>query len=220
MDNCFRENKNTFVIAYLCWLVERGVFDEVFLSFLPTGHTHFDPDQFASRIALAVRFRNVLTCEEYARIIRECCKTEVPVEWVHDVMDHKELFNPGKDDNCPVSASRVRRVRGIGTKSVQPGREWFMGETSPLHWRIRKDAQRNVFVQSKFTVDDDAWGQVFYPWTEHAPRPDNREHDKDTSGLVHSDVVLAPNNPSSDAREGARCCHTAHQTSPVGPDLG
>jgi hypothetical protein len=49
------------------------------------------------------------------------------VEWVHDVMDHKELFNPGKDDNCPVSVSRVRRVRGIGTKSVQPGREWFMG---------------------------------------------------------------------------------------------
>ena len=201
MDNCFRENKNTFVIAYLCWLVERGVFDEIFLSFLPTGHTHFDPDQFASRIALAVRFRNVLTCEDYVRIIRECWSTEVPVEWVHDVMDHKELFNPGKDDNCPVSTSRVRRVRGIGTKSVQPGREWFMGETSPLHWRIRKDAERNVFVQSKFTVDDGAWGEPFYPWTEHAPRPDNREHDTRTSGLVHSDVVLAPNNPLSAARE-------------------
>ena len=114
------------------------MFDEVFLSFLPTGHTHFDPDQFASRIALAVRFRNVLTCEDYLRIIRECWSTEVPVELVHDVMDHKELFNPGKDDNCPVSTSRVRRVRGIGTKSVQPGREWFIGETSPLHWRIRR----------------------------------------------------------------------------------
>ena len=72
MDSCFRENKNTFVIAYLCWLVERGVFDEIFLSFLPTGHTHFDPDQFASRIATAVRFANVFTCEEYSRIIRGC----------------------------------------------------------------------------------------------------------------------------------------------------
>ena len=200
MDNCFRENKNTFVISYLCWLVERGVFDEIFLSFLPTGHTHFDPDQFASRIATAVRFANVHTCEEYSRIIRGCWGTDVPVEWVHDVMDLKELFNPGKDDNCPVATSRVRRTRGIGTKSVQPGREWFMAETSPLHWRIRKDAEGKVFVQSKFTVDDDAWGQGFYPWTEHAPRPDNREHDKDTSGLVHSDVALAPNNPLSDAR--------------------
>ena len=64
LDNCFRENKNTYVIAYLCWLVERRVFDEIFLSFLPTGHTHFDPDQFASRISTAVRFCNVLTCED------------------------------------------------------------------------------------------------------------------------------------------------------------
>ena len=24
LDNCIRENKNTYVICYLCWLVERG----------------------------------------------------------------------------------------------------------------------------------------------------------------------------------------------------
>ena len=200
LDNCFRENKNTFVIAYLCWLVERRVFDEIFLSFLPTGHTHFDPDQFASRISTAVRFRDVLTCDEYARIVRGCWGHEVPVEWVHDVMDIKELFNPGKDDNCPVSVSRVRRTRGIGTKSVQPGREWFMGETSPLHWRVRRDASKKVFVQSKFTVDDTSWGQAFYPWTEDAPRPDDRSADPGFSGLLPSDVRLAPNNPLSDAR--------------------
>ena len=199
LDNCFRENKNTYVMAYLCWLVERLVFDEIFLSFLPTGHTHFDPDQFASRISTAVRFRNVLTCDEYARIIAGCWGHEVPVTWVHDVMDIKELFSPGKDDNCPVSVSRVRRVRGIGTKSVQPGRDWYMGVTSPLHWRIRRDADRKVFVQSKFTVDDILWGQPFYPWTE-APRPDNRPHDEGTSGLLPSDVRLAPNHPLSDAR--------------------
>lgn len=200
LDNCFRENKNTYVIAYLCWLVERLVFDEVFLSFLPTGHTHFDPDQFASRIAVAVRYRDVLTCAEYARLIAGCWGHQVPVEWVDDVMDHKQLFNPGKDDNCPVSVSRVRRVRGIGTKSVQPGRDWWMSATSPLHWRMRRDANGHTFVQSKFTCDDTSWGQPFYPWTD-APRPGNRAHDHKTSGLFPADVVLAPNNPLSDARK-------------------
>ena len=116
LDNCFRENKNTYVVAYLCWLVERWVFDEIFLSFLPTGHTHFDPDQFASRISTAVRFSNVLTCEDYARKIRGCWGHQVPVEWVDDVMDHKQLFNPGKDDNCPVSVSCVKRLRGFWNK--------------------------------------------------------------------------------------------------------
>ena len=200
LDNCFRENKNTYLIAYLCWLIERRVFDEIFLSFLPTGHTHFDPDQFASRIATAVRFRNVLTCDEYARIVRECWGHKVAVEWVDNVMDIKELFNPGKDEHCPVSTSRVRRTRGIGTKSVQPGRDWFMGATSPLHWRVRRDTNNKVFVQSKFTVDDTSWGQAFYPWTDDAPRPDGRSTDPGFSGLLPSDVVLAPNNPLSEAR--------------------
>ena len=45
MDNCFRENKNVYVLGYLSWLVERGVFEKVELSFLPVGHTHEDIDQ-------------------------------------------------------------------------------------------------------------------------------------------------------------------------------
>ena len=76
-----------------------------------------------------------------------------------------------------------------------------MGETSPLHWCIRRDANRKVFVQSKFTVDDTSWGHAFYPWTDNAPRPDGRSADPGFSGLLPSDVVLAPNNPLSDARK-------------------
>ena len=64
----------------------------------------------------------------------------------------------------------------------------------------RSKAEANS-ARATVNVDDGAWGEPFYPWTEHAPRPDNREHDTRTSGLVHSDVVLAPNNPLSAARE-------------------
>jgi hypothetical protein len=43
------------VAACLCWLAERLVFDEIFLLFLPTGHTHFDPDQYHTcHIATAI----------------------------------------------------------------------------------------------------------------------------------------------------------------------
>jgi hypothetical protein len=53
LDNCIRENKNTYVITFLAWMIERGVFKVVKLSFLPVGHTHFDNDQVASRISKA-----------------------------------------------------------------------------------------------------------------------------------------------------------------------
>ncbi|CAG2197711.1 unnamed protein product [Mytilus edulis] len=49
MDNCGRENKNRYVIAFLCLLVELGIFRKVKLSFLMKGHTHEDIDQLFSR---------------------------------------------------------------------------------------------------------------------------------------------------------------------------
>jgi hypothetical protein len=53
LDNCIRENKNTYVITFLAWLIERGVFKVIKVSFLPVGHTHFDNDQVASRVSTA-----------------------------------------------------------------------------------------------------------------------------------------------------------------------
>jgi hypothetical protein len=38
-DNCWREAKNTYVLAYFAWLVERGVFVEI-ISELPPSWTH------------------------------------------------------------------------------------------------------------------------------------------------------------------------------------
>ena len=39
-DNCGRENKNQYFLAYLSWLVQKGIFKDIYLSFLPVGHTH------------------------------------------------------------------------------------------------------------------------------------------------------------------------------------
>jgi hypothetical protein len=50
LDNCWRENKNTYTEKYVEWVVERSLHKEIHVSFLPVGHTHFDPDQLASRI--------------------------------------------------------------------------------------------------------------------------------------------------------------------------
>ena len=54
MDNCIRENKNTTLFCYVAWLVERGIFETAYVSFLPVGHTHFDCDRVASRISTAI----------------------------------------------------------------------------------------------------------------------------------------------------------------------
>ena len=53
LDNCVRENKNKYYLAFLCDLVWRDVFHTIIVSFLPVGHTHYDPDQVFSRLSVA-----------------------------------------------------------------------------------------------------------------------------------------------------------------------
>ena len=69
LDNCTGSNKNTYLFAYLAWLVERGVFQVVYVSFLPVGHTHNGPDRIASRISNAVRRTNIFTAERFLELI-------------------------------------------------------------------------------------------------------------------------------------------------------
>jgi hypothetical protein len=42
MDNCVKDNKNRFLIAFLSLLMAKEVFEEVKLGFLVVGHTHED----------------------------------------------------------------------------------------------------------------------------------------------------------------------------------
>jgi len=71
MDNCVRENKNVAVLAYLSWLVQRRIFQQVFISFLPVGHTHEDIDQVWSRTSIKMRGNNVCCEEELFTLIKD-----------------------------------------------------------------------------------------------------------------------------------------------------
>lgn len=64
MDNCGRENKNKYVFAFLCLLVELEVFEKVKVSFLMVGHTHEDIDQMFSRISTRINRLNIYTLDD------------------------------------------------------------------------------------------------------------------------------------------------------------
>ena len=55
MDNCGRENKNHTVLGLLALLIEKGVFVEIQINYLPVGHTHAKVDQRFSRISVLLR---------------------------------------------------------------------------------------------------------------------------------------------------------------------
>jgi hypothetical protein len=55
LDNTTRQCKNKYVIAWAAYLVHIGVFKEVYISFLPKGHTHEHIDQMFPRISAYLR---------------------------------------------------------------------------------------------------------------------------------------------------------------------
>ena len=51
-----RECKNTiYVFSFLKSLIDCGIFEEIFLNFLPVGHTHCDIDQMFSRFSVYLK---------------------------------------------------------------------------------------------------------------------------------------------------------------------
>lgn len=71
MDNCFRENKNKYVLGYLHFLVQVGIFNEITVSYLPVGHTHEDIDQFFSRVSKYMNTHNAITNNEFKECIKQ-----------------------------------------------------------------------------------------------------------------------------------------------------
>ena len=93
MDNCFRENKNRYVIAYLSLLVHRGVFKTVQMNFLPVGHTHEDIDQVFSRLSVFMKSHNLL-CEEDLHQLTQSTTPNPTVVMAKEVADFKSFIKP------------------------------------------------------------------------------------------------------------------------------
>ena len=200
LDNCIRENKNTVFIGFLAWLLERRIFKEIYLSFLPVGHTHFDCDQCASCIGFAVRHVDITSVEKLIEILKHCYSPRPDVEFISEVADVSGLLNPGDVKDFPLRTSRIRFQRGCCTKEVVPGRELFMDETSALHWRFRLDAEGKPFMQTKHTCDDEQWSQMHYPFETTAPRPEGREVVYGKSGLKPNDLRCRAPRPIGETR--------------------
>lgn len=79
VDNCTRENKNRFFFSYVEALVGWGVFEKVYVSFLPIGHTHADIDQAFSCTSRRLRNYDAVTMEE---LIVEIGRSYSPVPTV------------------------------------------------------------------------------------------------------------------------------------------
>jgi len=168
LDNCAGTNKNTYLFSYLSLLVERGVFDVIYVSFLPVGHTHNGPDRIASRISNAVRRTNIHSEAAFVDIIAGSHTPRPIVEVIDKVADFKKLVNPTAQP--AFTGGLARRLSGIGLLRPCTVCQFkdFISSTSNLHFRIAMDTTsfpHRACIQDKQTIDVPDWSPVEYPWS-------------------------------------------------------
>jgi hypothetical protein len=81
-DNCWRENKNKFLMGFLHCLVEDRVFKKIKLSFLPKGHTHEDVDQMFSRFAVALKGQHTISIDDLHTLFENSYLPKPNCTWV------------------------------------------------------------------------------------------------------------------------------------------
>lgn len=98
LDNTSKDNKNRTVFAFLSYLVQTEVFEEVFVNFLPVGATHEDIDQLFSVLTNRLRFNDAYTFEQWRAEMFAAFSNEpdkiMRVEYVWVLHDLREWLKP------------------------------------------------------------------------------------------------------------------------------
>lgn len=96
MDNCYRENKNRHHLAFCHVLVEKRWFSEIFVTFLPSGHTHEDIDRMFRRYHDLRKCEDCDTASDFVvNWVTEAYRSNVPkIKYVIQRYDWKAWLNP------------------------------------------------------------------------------------------------------------------------------
>ena len=90
-DNCYRENKNRYLFAFLDHLVELGIFEEATIDFLIVGHTGNEVDQLFSILTTEFKSTDMLDVESLkSKILNSPIKPKPVVESMMYTWDWKE----------------------------------------------------------------------------------------------------------------------------------
>lgn len=122
LDNTTSENKNKYVFAYLSSLIQKGVFREIHVNFLPVGHTHEDIDQFFSQFAHRMRAVDCFTYEDAVKVLQKC---HDPTHQVLEETDY--LF-------------ALHEWRSWISQDLNEAYQGFLKQA--YHFRLKKDPER------------------------------------------------------------------------------
>jgi hypothetical protein len=145
VDNCWRENKNRYELAFMCWLIHMGLFHEVLLSMMLPGHTHEDVDAMFGNVSTALFKNKVVSLPDFISMVQHTfarAETRPSVVVMPWIWDWQAYFAPHVMDMSYQSQPLVFLARrlpngliGLKTRSSHCFNPPYTGSTAcPGEW--------------------------------------------------------------------------------------
>jgi hypothetical protein len=161
LDNCGKDNKNQIAFAFLGYLVYVGVFKEVYMHFLPVGHTHIDIDQRFSNVSQKISAKSCLSLEG----LIEVCKELFQPDATNKVKYREDI----QVDQVADVLGFLEHQTGVEGDKVYPLFHQFHGQGT---YRDAKKEKRSLKAFKIFKPDGDLYPCIMY-----------KEHDESTPWL-------------------------------------
>jgi hypothetical protein len=96
LDNCWKDNKSRYVFCFWSMLVAKGIFEEVFVSFLLVGHMHEDIDATFGRWSMKLRENDYPTIPSLMKsfMLVDPKSHKIIPSLIEEVPDFKDFINP------------------------------------------------------------------------------------------------------------------------------
>lgn len=118
-DNCTRENKNRFFLAYVECLVRWKVFKQIDVSFLPIGHTHEDIDQAFSTTSKRLQVHDAITLRDLQDQVRKAYNRHTSVSHMKHVINWSGLCSQEAVLTTKKNFSHYRYFKFVANQSHQ-----------------------------------------------------------------------------------------------------
>ena len=146
MDNCWRENKNKYVLSYLSYLVQVNVFRHIYINFMLVGHTHNDVDQLFSVISKHFNDTDAMTIDDIHNVITDAMNgNNIRIE-------HIPIF--------PNYSGWVEKNKIINTPSGFNINYYIIGHSKIGAFYITKFSDDTAGIKFKKRMHNETWKSV------------------------------------------------------------
>lgn len=184
LDNTTKQCKGKFLMAYLADLVDKGVFREVHVGFLPVGHTHEDIDQLFSRISVNLRVNNAVSRHALGKAMRSSFikygKRPIVKHWnsVANISDYLTELGCLSELKKITKYHAFRFVKTEGKLAVQ-GRTWpgSPRQSTTDYWRglSGETVSTPIYKESAVSRPDILADMALIPPSQFATRTHSEE---------------------------------------------